>query len=126
MSYRVTRERFEELVEESIKRLPRRYLDRLSNISVVVSDYPSADEARSAGVPRSGLLGLYTGVPYPHKGGFFDISTPLPDTITLYQRNIEDFCSTEEQLAEEIRKTLIHEVGHYFGLSEQELRGYDY
>lgn len=108
-----------------MQRLPRRYLDRFTNISVVVADYPSAEEARSSGVPRNELLGLYTGVPYPHKGGFFEIPNPLPDAITLFQRNIEEFCSSEEELIEEIRKTLIHEVGHYFGLSEEDLRKYE-
>lgn len=125
MAFRTTRDNFERLVDQALRRLPRRYLDRMDNISVVVADYPSAEEARSAGVPRHELLGLYTGVPYPHKGGFFDISTPLPDTITLFQRNIEEFCSTEEDLVEEIRKTLVHEVGHYFGLSEEDLRKFD-
>jgi predicted Zn-dependent protease with MMP-like domain len=64
-------------------------------------------------------------VPYPRKGGFFDIPYPLPDKIILFQKNIERICSTEKNLVEQIQKTLVHEVGHYFGLSERDLRGYE-
>ena len=63
--------------------------------------------------------------PHTDKEGFFTIPYPLPDRIILYQRNIEDICSTEEELVEQIWKTLIHEVGHYFGLSEKDMGKYE-
>jgi len=125
MPYRIDRAGFEVLVEKAIEGLPRRYMKYFTNISIMVEDYPSPEEADSLGVPRDELLGLFTGVPYPHKGGFFEIPQPMPDAIVLFQRNIEAFCSSEAELIEEIRKTLIHEVGHYFGLSEEELRRYE-
>lgn len=100
-------------------------MQRLTNISVAVEDYPSAEDARTTGVPRDELLGLFTGVPYPQKGGFFDIPPPLPDTIVLFKRNIEAICDTEDELVEEIRQTIVHEVGHYFGFSEEDLEEYE-
>ncbi len=100
-------------------------MQRLTNISVAVEDSPSAEDARTTGVPRDELLGLFTGVPYPQKGGFFDIPPPLPDAIVLFKRNIEEICDTEDELVEEIRQTIVHEVGHYFGFSEEDLDEYE-
>ena len=123
--YRTSREDFERLVEEALRELPGEFLGYFTNITVMVEDYPSRKEARRMDIARDDLLGLYSGTPYPSKGGFFSIPNPFPDTIILFKRNIERLCATEEQLIEEIRKTLIHEVGHYFGLSEDDLRSYE-
>jgi len=121
MGFRVTREHFEELVEKAIGTLPDEYRERFTNIAVVVKDYPDKDERERSGARDDLLLGLFSGVPYPGKGGFFDLPSPLPDTITLFQRNIEEICSDEEELIAEIQATIVHEVGHYFGLSEEDL-----
>ena len=108
------RERFEELVDEAVERLPRRFRDKLENVVIMVEDVPPR------GLERDGLLlGLYHGVPRTQRSVFF--STP-PDQIFLYQRNIEAICRNDEQVRRQIRKTLLHEIGHYFGLSEEELR----
>ncbi len=125
MPFRTSREHFEELVNQALESLPEEYTQYFTNITVIVEDYPSSEEAGRVGVRRDELLGLFTGVPFPHKGGFFDIAPPLPDSILLFRKNIESICSSERQLVEEIRKTLVHEVGHYFGLSERDLRKYE-
>jgi len=109
------REKFEELVAQALAALPEIFRQKLSNVVVIVEDYPphEADD-------KSLLLGLFHGVPRTEKSVFF--TTP-PDQIFLYQKNIEAVCSTDAQVRKEIRRTLLHELGHYFGLNEDELRG---
>ncbi len=113
------------LVEEALERLPEKYKKYFANIAVTVEDYPDEEDAGRLTSKKELLLGLFSGVPYPGKRGFFEIPYPLPDRIILYQKNIETICSGEEELIEQIQATLIHEVGHYFGLSERDLRKYE-
>ncbi len=124
MPFRVTREEFTALAEAALARIPQTFRKRLKNISIIVEDYPSREDALGVDSTRHDLLGLFAGSGYPAKDRFF---TPpsLPDKVYLYQRNIERYCSSKEELSEEIRKTLLHEIGHYFGLSEEELRRYE-
>lgn len=113
------------LVERALRRIPRRFKKHFGNVSVIVEDGPGVEDAEAVGVPADELLGLFRGTDYGSRGGLFDIPPPLPDTIVLYQKNIEEVCSSEEDLIEEIRTTVVHEVGHYFGLSEEELERYE-
>ena len=124
MAYHVSRERFDQLVGDALQRVPERYRRRLRNVRIVVEDFPGEEESGQAGVPRHELLGLFVGAAYQGNGGFFDIPVPLPDSIFLYQKNLEAICRSEEQLMGEIRLTLLHEVGHYFGMSEEQLEKY--
>ncbi len=125
MAYRISRERFEELVERAVATLPEEYTRYFSNITIIVEDYPGSEDIKRFSRGGGLLLGLFSGVPYPRKGGFFEIPYPLPDKITLFQKNIETICSSEDELIEQIQKTLVHEVGHYFGLSERDLSKYE-
>lgn len=125
MAFRTSRERFEQLVEGALAALPRKFKKFLTNITVIVEDYPEPEDYRALGVSRGNLLGLFSGTAHESKGGFFDIPHPLPDEIILFQKNIERMCSSEKELVDEIRKTVIHEVGHYFGFSDAELRRYE-
>jgi len=125
MPYRISRDRFESLVERALQRVPRRFKKHFGNISVIVEDRPSDEDADAVEVPPDELLGLFRGIDYGSKGGLFDIPPPLPDTIVLYQKNLEEICASEEELIDEIRATVVHEVGHYFGLSEEELEQYE-
>lgn len=121
MPYRVSRIDFDSLVEKAVEELPEEFKKYFSNITIMIEDYPLGEDkmlARSKGL----LLGIFRGVPYTKKGGFFTIPYPLPDKIVLFQKNIESLCSSEKELIEQITKTLIHEVGHYFGFSEKDLR----
>ena len=122
MSFRISREDFEKLAEKALETLPVEYRKYFTNITITVEDYPSNEDAGRVNARRENLLGLFSGVPHPGKGGFFEIPYPLPDRIILFQKNIESICSTENELIEQIQKTLIHEIGHYFGLSEKDLR----
>jgi predicted Zn-dependent protease with MMP-like domain len=109
------RRKFEELVAQALHGLPRAFREKLTNVVIMVEDLPP-EQAQSEGL----LLGLFHGIPRTEKSVFF--SSP-PDRIFLYQRNIEAVCSNEAEVRRQIRATLLHEVGHYFGLSEDELRG---
>ena len=121
MSYHVARTDFDSLVEKAVEGLPEEFKQYFTNITIMVEDYPSKEDKKLAG-SKALLLGLFKGVPYTRKGGFFNIPYPLPDKIILFQKNIETLCSSEKELIEQIAKTLIHEVGHFFGFSESDLR----
>ena len=125
MSYHINRADFDALVEKALVKLPEEFKGYFTNITIMVEDYPSTEDNKLTS-SKGLLLGLFKGVPYTRKGGFFNISYPLPDTIILYQKNIESLCSSEEDLIKQIVKTLIHEVGHYFGFSEKDLKKYGF
>jgi predicted Zn-dependent protease with MMP-like domain len=107
---RVDPEHFEEMVAEALDGLPAEFGDRMKNIAVVVEHGPG---------PR-GLLGLYQGIPLTSRTTNY--AGVLPDKITIYQQAICAICSTEEEVIEQVRRTVIHEVGHYFGISDERLR----
>ena len=118
----MTREQFEEIAQRAFDSLPDTFKHNVENVQIVVEDYPS-DEALSR--TRSGkrsLLGLYQGVPLPHRGTSYGMYPVGPDKISLYQKNIESTCSTSEETERRIVEVLFHELGHYFGMNEREVR----
>lgn len=120
----LTRRRFLRLVQQTFEGLPEQVKVALDNLEVVVEQWPSRDVlASSEGGGRYDLLGLYVGVPLSERGSDMPL---LPDTITLFQRPIERRCDSLEEVVHEVQITLLHEVGHYFGMSEADLhhRGY--
>lgn len=116
---RVSEERFRELVEQAMKSLPEQFFERLDNVEILVEDAP--DPETQSRFP--GLLGLYRGVPQTERSTFH--LGLMPDVISIYKRNIERLCRTEAEIRREIRKTLLHEIGHHFGLSEEDLEDFD-
>jgi len=107
---------FSQLVDEALDRLPRTFKDKLENVVIIVEDFP---ERELQGNFDGLLLGLFRGVPKTHQA----VSWPgLPAQIFLYQKNIEAVCRNDNEITKQIEKTLKHEIGHYFGLSERELR----
>ncbi len=117
------REYFLKLVGEALDSLPEQFRARIHNVAVLVEDLPSQGSTvpgHKTG-PRTLVLGVFHGVPMTKKS-IFDLSTG-PDYIVLYQKNIEAVCSNDADVREQVRRTVIHEVGHYFGLSERELEG---
>ncbi len=111
------RERFVDLVEEVLDALPEQFRERIQNLAVMVEDRPAENIAQS----RKGLvLGVYQGVPATQKS-VFDMSYG-PDRIVIYQKNIEAVCSTEAEIRHEVRQTVLHELGHYFGMDEEQLK----
>ena len=117
----MTREYFKTLVQEAIDSIPPRFAEEVKNVAIVIEDSPSADLlAEMEMEPDDVLLGLYQGIPLPERQ--WAHGNTLPDRITLYQRSIEEECEADEdEIVVAIGETLIHELGHYFGLSEDEI-----
>ncbi|OLA95476.1 MAG: hypothetical protein AUH20_06060 [Candidatus Rokubacteria bacterium 13_2_20CM_69_15_2] len=114
----MTRRQFEALVERGLRRLPRKFKDKLANIAVVVEDWPDDETLADLGIePPDTLYGLYRGVDLTHRDSSY--GNVLPDTVTIYQGPIEEDCADEEEMAELVRETVIHELGHYFGLDDE-------
>jgi predicted Zn-dependent protease with MMP-like domain len=115
------RERFRQLVAQAVDTIPARFRRHLLNIAIVVEDEPPPSVLAEMEIePPDTLFGLYQGIPLPDRR--WDYGNTLPDKISIYQFPIEDVCDTEEDIVTEIGETLIHEVGHFFGLSEDELQ----
>jgi predicted Zn-dependent protease with MMP-like domain len=118
--YRTDRRTFDRIVRETLATLPTGFRERISNLAVVVEEWPP-DDGADLEVDQSGdLLGLYQGVPYGERqsGGY---SMVLPDRITIYRQPILAVVRSEAEAREEIRLTVLHEIGHYFGLGDDEL-----
>ena len=117
----MTLERFRELVEEAIDTIPLKFARQVRNLAIVIEDEPSDDLLDDMEIEEGDtLLGLYQGTPLNERG--WSYGNQLPDRITLFQHSIEDDCDDdEEEIIIAIGETLIHELGHYFGLSEEEI-----
>jgi predicted Zn-dependent protease with MMP-like domain len=117
---KVSPEGFEVLVRQALDEIPSAFVPFLANVVIEVEDLPSQSDCESVGLTdRRALLGLYHGVPLTDRS--VEEHARLPDRITIYQRNIERVARTRRQLVDQIRKTVLHEVGHHFGLDEDDL-----
>jgi predicted Zn-dependent protease with MMP-like domain len=114
------REDFIKVAEETLDSLPEEFRIRIQNVAILVEDFPANQLPSNLGQHRRLLLGIFHGVPAT-KRSVFNLPTG-PDHIVLYQKNIEAVCSSEAEVRHQIRQTLIHELGHYFGMTEEQLR----
>jgi predicted Zn-dependent protease with MMP-like domain len=122
---RLSDDEFGSLVTEALDSLPDEFRRHLANVVVEVEDLPDRRTVRRMGRGSlRGLLGLYQGVPLTHRS--VEHSGHLPDRITLYKTNIESCCDSNEEIVEQVRRTVLHEVGHHFGLEEDELEANGY
>ncbi len=110
---------FEKLVQNSLRRLPRRFKQKMENIAIEIEDHPSPALLRDMGIESGTLFGLYQGVPLTERE--WNYGNVLPDRIVIYQRPIEAAASSSEEIEEIVRDTVMHEIGHYFGFSDSEL-----
>ena len=116
----MTREQFTELVEEALREIPARFRREMRNVAVVVEDEPPPDVLDDVEAdPGETLFGLYQGTPLPDRG--WGYGNALPDRISIYQGPIEEACEDDEEIRDCIAETIIHEFGHYFGMSEEEI-----
>jgi predicted Zn-dependent protease with MMP-like domain len=116
----MTREKFLTLVDEALASIPQRFRDAITNVAIVVEDEPTNEQLADVDVdPGDTLLGLYQGTPLTERQ--WAHGNVLPDKVTLFQRPIEDASDDEDDVVVAIGETLIHELGHYFGLSEDEI-----
>ena len=116
----MTRARFERLVEDALRGIPRQFRDAMQNVAVVVEDEPPRRVLEDMDMePDEVLFGLYEGTPLPERGSSY--GNVLPDRISIYQIPIEDNCEDDDEIRGCIAETVIHEFGHYFGMTEEEI-----
>ncbi len=118
----VSAERFEALVSKALDRLPAEFVEHLENVSVVIEETPDPDLLASMGLdpddPEDALFGLYEGVPLTERQ---HDDVLLPDQITIFWRPLLEWAESEDEVIEEVRVTVLHEIGHFFGLDEDRL-----
>lgn len=111
---------FQRLVNEAIASLPRKFRDAMGNVAIVVEDTPTLDQLRQVEVePPDTIYGLYEGIPLPERQ--WAHGNVLPDRISIFRLPILEDSLDEDDIVVGVGETLIHEVGHYFGLSEEEI-----
>jgi predicted Zn-dependent protease with MMP-like domain len=116
----MTREHFTRLVEEALLEIPPRFRREMKNVAVVVEDAPPPHILEEMELDAGEtLFGLYQGVPLPERS--WSYGNALPDRISIYQRPIVEACADEDEIRECVAETVIHEFGHYFGMSEDEI-----
>lgn len=118
----MTHAEFEALVERALRRLPRQFKDRITNVAVVVEDWADDETLEELGIePPDTLYGLYRGTDLTRRDSSY--GNVLPDTIHIYQGPIEEDCDDPDEMAELVVDTVIHEIGHYFGLDDDTMEG---
>lgn len=122
---KLSHKEFERIVEGAIARIPQVIRDHMENLAISIEKRPDAGLLEEMGVPPGEtLFGVYTGIPLPERSA---VEPPLyPDTILIFKEPLERYCETIEELQEEIEITVVHEVAHYLGLSDEELEDLGY
>ena len=107
------------MVRQALRRIPEQLSVYLENVDVVVEEWPSQEHLGGYVIEEEDyLLGLYEGIPLTERSNY---NMVLPDKITLFQKAIEEICSTDEEIVEEVRNTVVHEVAHHFGIDDERL-----
>jgi predicted Zn-dependent protease with MMP-like domain len=117
----MTRQRFQQLVEEALRDIPPRFRLAMQNVVVIVEDEPPLHVLQEMEIePPDSLFGLYQGIPLPERS--WGYGNALPDRISIYQRPIEDVCEDDDEVRDCVAETVIHEFGHYFGMDEDQIQ----
>jgi predicted Zn-dependent protease with MMP-like domain len=120
---RLSRAQFEELVAKALDDLPEEFAELLENVAVVVEEEPSDEDLVEVGIDpgdpeRDELFGLYQGVAQPERGAWY---TALPDRVAIFRGPILRCCESRREILREVRETVVHELGHHFGLDEDDM-----
>lgn len=115
---------FDAAVREAIAGLPQKFKDALQNIAITTADEPTKEQLESVDAEHGELLGLYQGTPITKRG--FSFAGELPDVITIFRGPHERVCHTHKDLVTQIQKTVLHEIGHYFGFDDAYLHSHGY
>jgi predicted Zn-dependent protease with MMP-like domain len=115
----LSNEEFDEVIEKAIEELPEQFRDHLAEVMIDVMDLPTREMLQEVEADRHGLLGLYRGVPLPDRS--VSQVMEMPARIILFKKNIERVCQDRDEMVEQIRVTLLHEIGHHFGFDEEDL-----
>ncbi len=129
--HKMTDDEFEQAVQEALDSIPQRFIDSLDNVGIALQDEPDVEQLGDADLGTqdrdSGeLLGLYEGIALTERGQDYGEPGDMPDIITIFKGPHERCFDTREEVVEEIRKTVVHEIGHYYGLDEDQLAGMGY
>ena len=117
------RKEFEQIAQEAFENLPRRLQEKVENVHIVIEDEPSEETLKRSHIRRGSLLlGLYEGIPLTRRGEDYRRYPAVPDKITLYRSAILAVAQSESAIRETIRDVLIHEIAHYFGMTERQVR----
>lgn len=125
--YRMSDDEFENVIEEALESIPEKFLEALENVAIVMEDEPGEYHLEALEAPDflgasyfdDELLGLYDGIPLTERDDYYD--GDIPDVITIFKGPHERSFASREQVVEEIGKTVIHEIGHYFGIDDERL-----
>jgi predicted Zn-dependent protease with MMP-like domain len=124
----ISDEAFDKLVTKAMNELPQEYIEGLNNVAIVYADWPNEHQAQKSELTEGSLLlGLYEGIPLTQRGGGY--TYVLPDIITLFKVPIQMVSHSEEEFFEQIKRTLWHEIAHYYGLNHNHidaLEGFDH
>ncbi len=121
MPIHVSKAMFGELVEKALAELPPQFAEFIDEVPVEIRDEPSEADLRHARIGKDSLLlGLYRGRPRTVRS--VEDSGTIPDVIYIFQNPIESICNSEAQLIRQVRITVLHEIGHHFGLGEEDLK----
>lgn len=108
------------MVREAVASLPPDLVRSVHNVDIVIERRPTARDRKVAGIgPGKLLLGLYHGIPLTKRGEFYNLVAP--DKISIYQEHIEAVCESDDEVRDQVRKTVLHELGHYFGIDDDRL-----
>jgi predicted Zn-dependent protease with MMP-like domain len=119
--YNVSEEEFHGLIDRALEEIPEIFKNKIENLAFISEPYPSETDLVRLGMKNKySLLGLYSGVPYTHRSTWYGGVTP--DRIILFQKNIEAISRNSTELYEKVKEVLIHEIAHYFGMDEDEIR----
>ncbi len=116
----LTDEEFDNLISKAMDELPQKYIQGLNNIAIIYADEPDEHQRKKANLHPGGLLlGLYEGIPMTKRGAGYTFV--LPDKITLFKHAILAVSNSPEQLFEQIKRTLWHEIAHFYGLNHDDI-----
>lgn len=120
----MTDEEFEKLVQKGIKAIPAKFLERLSNIDIIIEEEPTAEQLKKLRIRKNLLLfGLFEGIPQTKRWGYSQV---LPDKITIFKKPIEEYANSPEEIKEIVKNTVWHEIAHHFGIDERKVRELEY
>ncbi|MBU3925982.1 metallopeptidase family protein [Patescibacteria group bacterium] len=109
--------KFEQMVTEGINAIPEKFLEKLSNVAIVIEDEPSSEQIKKINLcPQWALFGLYEGIPQSSRGVYY--SHP-PDKITIFKKSIEEQANNDNDVKEIVKNTVWHEIAHHFGMNEE-------
>ena len=123
----LSEEEFEELTQQIFDALPEQFQRNMENVRITVEDEPTRETLTKMNIrSTSDLFGLYEGVPLNKRGTWYGMYPVVPDKISLYKKNIERGAASIDELRVRIRHVLVHEIAHYYGMDEEEVRAAGY